>query len=246
MYDEIKYLLYGDKAIVIELGNSINKEINTRVRNMMLSIEKENIYGVEEIVPTYRSLMINYNPFKIDFDTLIKKLKLIGKKFNKLSTMKSIVIEIPTLYGDEFGVDIKTVAKHNKMSIQEVIEIHSSCKYLIYMLGFTPGFPYLGGMDERISTPRLKVPRTKIKKGCVGIAGNQTGIYPMDSPGGWQLIGKTPVKLYDETKENPFLLKPGNYLKFVEINRNEFEKISKAVNEGLYECRAYPTGEEEL
>ncbi|HHY76979.1 MAG TPA: 5-oxoprolinase subunit PxpB, partial [Clostridiales bacterium] len=147
------------------------------------------------------------------------------------------VVEIPTIYGGEYGPDIEFVAQHNNLTVDEVIEIHSSRNYLIYMLGFTPGFPYLGGMSEKIETPRLKTPRTKIPAGSVGIAGKQTGIYPIDSPGGWQLIGRTPVKLYDPLADPPVLLNAGDYVRFVPIDEKEYKSILKQVEENKYKVK---------
>ena len=134
-------------------------------------------------------------------------------------------LEIPVVYGGEYGPDLEYVAEHNGISTEEVVEIHHSSSYLIYMLGFVPGFPYLGGMSEKIATPRLKSPRVAIPAGSIGIAGAQTGIYPLESPGGWQLIGRTPLKLFDPGKEDPFLPKPGHYLKFFPIEEKDFEKF---------------------
>lgn len=224
---DTRYLLAGDKSIVVEFGNLISEEINKKVVSLMEAIENSAINDfIDEMIPTYRSLMINYNPLKIDFDSLLKEVKLLEKNIKSSGTIKKNIIEIPVLYGGEYGPDIENVAKHNNLSIEEVIKIHSEKEYLIYMLGFTPGFPYLGGMDERIETPRLKIPRTKIPGGSVGIASKQTGVYPIDSPGGWQLIGRTPLKLYDPDKESPILLKAGNYVKFVPITKGEFDKLS--------------------
>lgn len=222
-----RYLLAGDKSIVVEFGNLISEEINKKVVSLMEAIENSDINNfIDEMIPTYRSLMINYNPLKIDFDSLLKEVKLLEKNIKSSGTIKKNIIEIPVLYGGEYGPDIENVAKHNNLSIEEVIKIHSEKEYLIYMLGFTPGFPYLGGMDERIETPRLKIPRTKIPGGSVGIASKQTGVYPIDSPGGWQLIGRTPLKLYNPDKESPILLKAGNYIKFIPITKEEFDKLS--------------------
>lgn len=222
-----RYLLAGDKSIVVEFGNLISEEINKKVVSLMEAIENSDINDfIDEMTPTYRSLMINYNPLKIDFDSLLKEVKLLEKNIKSSGTIKKNIIEIPVLYGGEYGPDIENIAKHNNLSIEEVIKIHSEKEYLIYMLGFTPGFPYLGGMDERIETPRLKAPRTKIPGGSVGIASKQTGVYPIDSPGGWQLIGRTPLKLYDPDKESPILLKAGNYIKFIPITKGEFDKLS--------------------
>lgn len=240
MHKETKYLTSGDKAIVIEFGNKISEEINNKVRSMMIGIDKKGIEGIVEMTPTYRSLMIHYNPMKLDYDTLVNNLKDLEKELGNIDIPLPSVIEIPTLYGGEYGPDISNVAKHNDLDVKDVIRIHSSKEYLIYMLGFTPGFPYLGGMDERIATPRLTVPRTKIGGGSVGIAGSQTGIYPIDSPGGWQLIGKTPLNLYEEDREVPILLNAGNYIKFVPIMEEEYVKIEEQIKSGRYEYRTYP------
>lgn len=226
MYKETKYLNAGDKALVIEFSNKISDEVNSKVRSMMIAIKQRNLEYIVETIPTYRSLMVNYNPLKIEYDELISSLKDIEKNLDNIEIPLPKVIEIPTLYGGEYGPDIENVAKHNNLSIDEIIKIHSSKEYLIYMLGFTPGFPYLGGMDKRLETPRLKVPRTKIPAGSVGIASKQTGIYPIDSPGGWQLIGRTPLKLFDINKENPFLLSAGSYIKFISITQEEFDRIN--------------------
>ena len=149
------------------------------------------------------------------------------------------VIEIPVLYGGEMGPDIENVAEHNHKTVEEVIKIHTSEEYLIYMIGFIAGFPYLGGMSKEIATPRLKSPRVKIEGGSVGIAGEQTGIYPVASPGGWQLIGRTPLKLYDAEREKPVLLEAGQYIKFAAVTEEEYKKIEKEVEDGTYKYVVY-------
>ena len=135
------------------------------------------------------------------------------------------IVEIPTVYGGEFGPDLGFVASYNHLSEAEVVSIHSGTDYLVYMLGFIPGFTYLGGMDPRIATPRLSSPRTLIPAGSVGIAGEQTGTYPSDSPGGWQIIGRTPVTMYDMSKEQAALLQAGDYVRYVSIDENEFHRV---------------------
>ncbi|MBM7869683.1 KipI family sensor histidine kinase inhibitor [Clostridium pascui] len=245
MYKETRYLTAGDRALTVEYGNEISEDISNKVRSMMVALELNKIEGVIEIVPTYRSLIIHYNPLNIKYDNLVSELKLLESKLKDISLPEPEVIEIPTLYGGEYGADIGNVAQYNGITVEEVIKIHSSKEYLIYMLGFTPGFPYLGGMDEKIATPRLKVPRTKISKGSVGIAANQTGIYPIDSPGGWQLIGKTPLKLYEPNREVPILLKAGNYIKFIPISEEQYKTIEKDANDGCYEYSTYIKKREE-
>lgn len=223
---ETKYLLAGDKSIVVELGDAIDEEINRKVINLMKNIEESNLMeSIDEMIPTYRSLMINYNPLKVTFNNLINSIKEIESNL-KISDKGEIkVVKIPVLYGDDFGPDIETVAKQNDLTIEEVIKLHSEVEYLVYMLGFTPGFTYLGGMNKKLETPRLSNPRVKIPAGSVGIAGKQTGVYPIDSPGGWQLIGRTPIDLYEPKRENPILLSAGDYVKFIPITKEEFEKI---------------------
>jgi KipI family sensor histidine kinase inhibitor len=152
-------------------------------------------------------------------------------KLDKWEIPPPEIVEIQVAYGDDFGPDLEFVAQHNNLTPEEVIQIHTSGTYLIYMLGFTPGFPFLGGLSEKIFTPRLEKPRQLVPAGSVGIAKNQTGIYPIDSPGGWQLIGRTPIKLYDPTGFPPILLKAGNYLRFKSISRKDFQEIASRYND---------------
>ena len=154
----------------------------------------------------------------------------------KVGAEKRRIFEIPVVYGGEYGPDLAAIAQHAGLSEAEVINIHSSQDYLIYMLGFLPGFCYLGGLDERIHTPRLANPRLKIRAGSVGIGGSQTGIYPLDSPGGWQLMGMTPVKTYDPDREVPILVEAGNYIRFVPVDEAEYLRIQELVDSGDYQC----------
>ncbi|MBU3170024.1 5-oxoprolinase subunit PxpB [Clostridium estertheticum] len=236
MYDEVKYLIAGDRALVVEFGDKIEEQVNSKIRSLTVAIAQEGIIGINETIPTYRSLMVIYDPIIMELDELISVLKSIILKMHELKLPDAKVIEIPTLYGGEYGPDIDFVAKHNKISIDEVIKIHTDREYLIYMIGFTPGFPYLGGMSDKIEAPRLQNPRTKIPVGSVGIAGKQTGIYPVESPGGWQLVGRTPVKLYDPCRDEPVLLNAGDYIKFVSIDENEYKIIEDLEREGKYKA----------
>lgn len=235
MGNSVRFLFSGDSALVIEFGNEISVDINKKIRKMMDDIKKENIDGIVELVPTYCSLLINYDVLKIDYNTLVEKLKTFLN--NDLETAEGeevTLIEIPTLYNDEVGPDLSYVAEHNKLSKEEVIKIHTGTDYLVYMLGFMPGFTYLGGMSEKIATPRLESPRLQIYPGSVGIAGKQTGMYPSMSPGGWRIIGRTPLKLYNPDSDTPVYISSGDYVRYVSISEEEYNDILKKVENNEY------------
>ena len=235
MENSVRFLFSGDSALVIEFGNEISVDINKKIRKMMDDIKKENIDGIVELVPTYCSLLINYDVLKIDYNTLVEKLKTFLN--NDLETAEGeevTLIEIPTLYNDEVGPDLSYVAEHNKLSKEEVIKIHTGTDYLVYMLGFMPGFTYLGGMSEKIATPRLESPRLQINPGSVGIAGKQTGMYPSMSPGGWRIIGRTPLKLYNPDSDTPVYISSGDYVRYVSISEEEYNEILKKVENNEY------------
>lgn len=237
MNQAIRYLPAGDKAIVVEFGNEIKKEINHKVMALYHAINSRHIKGIEELIPTYRSLMVQYNPSQVVYKELIDGLKELSENLDEEKLSKQRIIEVPVIYGQEFGPDIEFVASHNNMSVDEVIQIHTSNDYLIFMLGFTPGFPYLGGMSDKLATPRLETPRKKIPVGSVGIAGKQTGIYPIESPGGWQLIGRTPINLYDPYREPPILMQAGDFIRFVSVGLEDYRQIERLVAETTYSLK---------
>lgn len=234
IYEEPRFLSGGDKAIFVEFGDAIAPELNRRVRNLMLTIQDKKISGIIETVPTYRSLLVYFDPRQISAKKLRETLYSLTQPLAESGLPKPKLIEIPTAYGGEYGPDLEFVAAYNGLSVPEVVEIHIGTPYLIYMIGFVPGFPYLGGMSPRIVTPRLETPRAKITAGSVGIAGNQTGIYPVESPGGWRLIGRTPLKLFDPSREPLALFQAGDYLTFVSITPEEFSSIKEAVEQQTY------------
>ena len=236
---EVRYLVGGDSAVCVEFGNEISPEINKKIRAFKIAVENSDIPGIVETVPTYRSLLVHYHPEVIGFKALTEKFDKLMGSLSSIPIPPPTVIEIPVLYGGEMGPDIENVAEHNHKTVEEVIKIHTSEEYLIYMIGFIAGFPYLGGMSKEIATPRLKSPRVKIEGGSVGIAGEQTGIYPVASPGGWQLIGRTPLKLYDADREKPVLLEAGQYIKFAAVTEEEYKKIEKEVEDGTYKYVVY-------
>ena len=226
----------GDSAINLEFGNVISEKTNGIIRAAAQTLEADPINGVIELVPTFCSLMVVYNPCVIGYDELTSQVR--GKLRGLVATTGGIhrVVKIPVCYGGDFGPDLSDVAEHAGMSVEEVIAIHSGHDYLIDMLGFLPGFAYLGGLDERLHTPRLATPRTRIEPGAVGIGGAQTGIYPLASPGGWRIIGRTPVRPYDPDRESPILYAAGDHLRFVPITAQEFSLIETQVEAGTYEC----------
>lgn len=240
----VRFLLTGDTSLSAEFGNEISEEINAQIRAFTIALEKSRISGIVELVPTYRSCMIHYDPGIVSYAALTRQLEGVLDRLDSITIPPSDVLEVPVLYGgEEMGPDLAFVAEHAGLSEQEVVDIHTSTEYLIYMLGFTPGFTYLGGMSAKLETPRLKQPRVKIPAGSVGIAGRQTGVYPIDSPGGWQLIGRTPVKMYDPNRETPILPKAGQYIRFRAIDRAEYDDIAAAAEAGSYVCRTYPRKE---
>ncbi|MCH4890559.1 5-oxoprolinase subunit PxpB [Acidaminobacter sp. JC074] len=218
----------NEESILIRFSHDISEEIHLRIKSMYMQILE--LEGVLSVVPSYNSIMIYYDLLKTDYESL--KARVLDFESSPLDYDKKIVVRIPVCY--DLGLDLERVSKHTGLSLEEVIESHSSRDYLIYMIGFTPGFPYLGGMDERLTTPRLEVPRTKIQAGSVGIGGKQTGIYPLATPGGWNIIGKTPLKLYDQAHSKT-LLKMGQYVRFVPISQDEYHRIEKAVQMDAYE-----------
>lgn len=234
--DGVRILNAGEQGIVIEFGDQICAQINSRVHQIAGKLATIMGDEIVEVVPTYRSLLVYFNPLKIRRGQLIKAIEevLTNESTDSLAQAAGKVVYIPVCYDEEFGPDLEFVAKHNQLTVEEVVAIHTSTPYLVYMLGFTPGFPYLGGMSERIATPRLEKPRTKILAGSVGIAGSQTGFYPIDSPGGWRLIGRTPVKAFQPEAASPFLFDAGVYLQFQAVTRQEYEKIAQEVAAGTY------------
>lgn len=234
--ENIRILTAGDSSLLIEFGKIISPDINRKIAVTVQLIKAQQTPGVVDIIPAFCSLLINYDPRVISYEEIRDRMQTILKIDVKADAARKKIYEIPVCYGGEFGPDLDNIAQHAGLSPEEVIQIHSSRDYLIYMLGFLPGFCYLGGLDERIHTPRLANPRLKISAGSVGIGGSQTGIYPLDSPGGWQLMGMTPVKTYDPQREVPILVEAGNYIRFIPIDKDEFYRIKELVQSGQYQC----------
>jgi len=236
----------GDSGLILVFGDSISMETNNRIRLAAAEIEALGIEGIIELVPAYCTILVVYDPLKIGFEELRKRLEFLEESTGDVSALaeKRKKCVLPVCYGGHNGPDLENVASHKGLTIQEVVEIHSDANYVVYMIGFTPGFPYLGGMDERIATPRLLSPREKIPAGSVGIAGSQTGVYPMQSPGGWQIIGRTPIRIFDPERENPALLSAGMVVKFKPVDEKEYLEIEKLIDEGIYEFEILDEGGE--
>ncbi len=217
----------GDSAVTVVFEQAIRPDVNAGIFAFCQALERLHPVGVTEIVPAYAAVTVHFDPTVTTMAALIEALSSIPEGAGEEAAQDAPLIEIPVCYGGAFGPDMASVMAHTGLSEQEIVARHSGGDYLIYMLGFTPGFPYMGGMDESLATPRLKTPRTAIPAGSVGIAGGQTGVYPIASPGGWQLIGRTPLKLFDLGREQPFLLQAGARVRFVPISAEEYERLDE-------------------
>ena len=231
--DEPKFLAAGESCVVVEFADEISRAANDAVTALTKHMRTQKRVPLMECLPTYRSLAIYFDPVKTNCEAVINEAKSAPTVASE-GEASGTEIEIPVCYGGEYGPDIANVAQNAGISEEEVIKRHSAKPCHCYMIGFMPGFAYLGGMDESIATPRLANPRTTIKGGSVGIAGKQTGIYPMDSPGGWQLIGRTPLRLFTPEAERPTLIEAGYEVRFVPITEDEYKKIEEEVAAGRY------------
>lgn len=212
----------GDQAIVIEVATEINEEVHKRIRRISLLLEQQAPEWMVEFIPAFTTVSVFYNPLQADYQTVEAHLRELLLKAPIENEAASRTIEIPVCYGGKFGPDLEFVADHNSLTTQEVVRIHSSGTYSVYMIGFAPGFPFIGGMSEKIAAPRRDSPRLIIPERSVGIAGMQTGVYPIETPGGWQLIGRTPIRLFRPEKNVPSLLRAGDQIIFREITESDY------------------------
>jgi KipI family sensor histidine kinase inhibitor len=219
----------GDCALCVEFAQKIDGEINDRVHALAGSLADAQDAGlVTDIIPAYASLLVCFDPLRISSRRLKALLRRRIKKTRGGAAVKRKTVRIPVCYEGPFAPDMETVSAHTGLTPEEIVRRHSAPVYRIYMLGFLPGFPYLGGLDPALETPRLKTPRTKIPAGAVGIGGAQTGIYPLESPGGWQLIGRTPLKPYDPSRIPPILYNAGDNIVFYPVSASEYEQMAHA------------------
>ena len=212
----------GDSALIVEFDDRIDPAINAEAIALAEAVQAAGYRGVRDVVPTFRSVAIYFDPLIVDYEALIAHIESTGRSVHR-PRETSPVLRIPVCYGGEFGVDLADVAGFASASEAEVVRLHSSATYRVFMLGFVAGFAYLGTVDERIAMPRHATPRVRVPAGSVGIAGIQTGIYPAETPGGWRLIGRTPLKPFDLRRAEPFLMKAGDAVQFYPIRRTEYD-----------------------
>jgi inhibitor of KinA len=220
----------GDSAVVVEFEERIDCAVNDRVLALVGSIEAAGLAGIRDVVPTYRSAAIYFDPLKTDVTGLFARLEVEAARPGREPVAESArtPIRIPVCYGTAFGPDLEDVAAFGRMDAEEVVSLHCGRTYRVFMLGFLPGFAYLAPVDERIAAPRLAAPRARVPAGSVGIAGTQTGIYPAESPGGWKLIGRTPVRPFDSRRKEPFLLKAGDHVEFYSVDEAAYRDLARA------------------
>ncbi len=216
----------GDRGLLLELGDEISPEVNEKVRRMALAVQSHAIEGVLETVPTYRSLLVLYDPLLLSIAELKKRLEGLEEGLQKLPLPQPKLTGIPVVYGGVYGPDLGFVAGYHHTTEEEIIRLHCSRPYLIYLIGFMPGFPYMGELPTDLVTPRLHTPRLSVPAGSVAIAQNQTGIYPMPSPGGWRILGRTPIKMFDSARESPSYLRMGDQVQFYPIEEREFDTLA--------------------
>lgn len=227
---------YSENSVTVYLGDEISEATNKKLVHLKNELEKMKIAGVTEIVISYTSLIIYYDIFKTTGKDVESTLEGIDLDRLEAQSFEYKLVEIPVCYGGEYGPDLERF-DDNGLSPEEVIELHSDTEYLVYMLGFMPGFPYLGGLDEKLFKARLDNPRTSIPAGSVGIGGKQTGMYPFTSPGGWNLLGRTPIPLFDEKREPQILYEAGDRIIYKSIDEEEYEQLKKKVDNNDYEVK---------
>ncbi|MBN1102859.1 MAG: 5-oxoprolinase subunit PxpB [Deltaproteobacteria bacterium] len=211
----------GDRALLVELGEGVNPPVNRRVREIFLGLERRPMKGIMEVVPSYRSLMFVFDPLTISRITLERRIREDWEKANSTVIAEPRTREVPVVYGGEFGPDLEWVARYHNITPEDVVRLHTGTAYQVYMIGFAPGFPYMGELPEALATPRRETPRLAVPRGSVAIAQRQTGIYPVQSPGGWQILGRTPLRLFDASRWPPTPLETGDMVRFIAVEKGE-------------------------
>lgn len=233
----------GDCAVCVTFSGPICVETNLRVRSLQFSLEQMQLRGITELVPAYCSLMIHYDPLKLSYERLVNTVFVLAEKTEKTTLPPGTVTQIPVLYGGEWGPDLDEVAQMEGITAEEAIRRHSAKPGFVYMIAFAPGLPYIGSLEDTFSVPRRISPREKLPAGSVTIWQSQTTVFPVEQPGGWNVIGRTPLKLFDkENLQSPFLLQAGNWVEFVPIDKDTYDRIETQVQEGTYQPVVYEKG----
>jgi inhibitor of KinA len=215
----------GDSALRVEFDDRIDPVVNQAVITLAQAISAAGLGGVRDVVPTYRSVAVYFDPLRTDYDALVARVTREASAATPALAAPVDPIRVPVCYEGDYAVDLAAVAAFAGVTEAEVVRLHLSRTYRVFMLGFVPGFAYMGTVDDRIAMPRLPVPRVRVPAGAVGIAGGQTGVYPATTPGGWRIVGRTPVKPFDQRRAAPFLFKPGDGVQFYAIDRAEFSRL---------------------
>jgi inhibitor of KinA len=224
LYNQPKFRPMGDRSFLVELGNEISPAINQCVQELFVALDLQKPQGILELVPSYRSLLVICDPLVVSLAELEQVIVEVHDNLDRKQLPESRTVKIPVVYGDNYGPDLVEVAQYHNMTPEEVVGYHIQPTYRVYMIGFTPGYPYLGELPDAIATPRRNTPRTRVPRGSVGIAQKQSGIYSVDSPGGWQIIGWTPVHLFDPRRTPPSLLVMGDRVQFYTISAEEADQ----------------------
>lgn len=235
MYAAPRYLACGDSALSVEFGQAIDVEINSKVLNLDRRVMQQGIEGIVETVPTYRSLLIHYDPLRLDFETLRDSLEpLVLETLSHFETNR--LWTIPVVYGGDFGIDLADLARMHSLSQAAFVERHAAAEYRICMIGFMPGFAYLAGLDPRLQTPRRKAPRPNAPPGTISIGGAQTAVQSVVGPSGWHWIGRTPLRVYDPQRNPMCLLEPGDRVRFRPINPSQWDDESRVCDDMIAEA----------
>jgi inhibitor of KinA len=221
LYKHPRYRVMGDGAMLVEVGDTIHISVNQKVRRLFVAVKETLSDSLLDMVPAYCSLLLIFDPLKTSVTNLQKTMDGLFRDLDDYDIPAPATFEIPVVYGEEYGPDLDWVSRYHNISVEEAISLHTETTYHVFMIGFSPGFPYLGELPEALETPRKETPRTTVPKGSVGLALKQTGIYPSPSPGGWQIIGRTPLNLFDPLKNPPSLLQMGDRVRFFQISEEE-------------------------
>jgi len=219
----MKLVPASDSSLLVVLGDAISLDNHERVMSLFRALHHLNDPRVRNLHPAYASILIDFDPLRLSHEEIASLIDQLAGEGSSQYDRTANLVTIPVCYDIEFGPDLQDVANHARISTREVIQLHSSATYRVHFLGFTPGFAYLGGLPEALHVPRLATPRKHVPAGTVAIAGSQAGVYPVDSPGGWRLIGRTPLRIFDPNATRPTRLEPGDLVKFSAIDRATFD-----------------------